>query len=57
MVLCNFVLYLAKFGRTKATADHLIFFEREEKNMAGLRSRSVLEMMAQAPLLTLSQEK
>ena len=56
MVLCNFVLYLAKFGRAKATADHLIF-EREEKNMACLRSQSVLKMMAQAPLLTLSKEK
>lgn len=29
MALCNFVLYLVKFGRIKATADHLIF-EREE---------------------------
>lgn len=31
MVLCNFVLYLAKFGRTKATAEHLIFLTGKTK--------------------------
>lgn len=30
MVLYNFVLYLTEFGRTKATADHLILKGREE---------------------------
>lgn len=54
MVLCNFVLYLVKFGRIKATADHLIF-EREECGRFAFPMCP--QTHAQAPLVPLGKEE
>lgn len=53
MALCNFVLYLVKFGRIKTTADHLIF-EREEHGSFAFTM--CLHMNARPPSTTLGKK-